>query len=414
MANTLKLGAGKWATGKDTVLSFNDENNNFKPLPFSFSRASSATVVNQSGLIETVGSGEPRIDFKDNTEGALLLEPQRTNLITYSEDFSTWTTFRSSVTANDIVSPDGSQNAEKIIQQSGQTSSGGVYQNLTLSNSTVYTYSVFLKSGGYDFGVIRIDGGQYAWFDLSSGAIGSITGSGSSSIEDFGNGWYRCSFTITTTSTTGQPHIYIANSDGSQALSGADGVKGIYAWGAQLEAGSYATSYIPTSGSAVTRVAESTSQTLPSAVPTSGVIYAEIELFNSVLDTSSTAIRYGINKNISSGNWIFFGVEGGDNLRVYVRANDSTSFDYVLNNGFPTAGVYKIAMRFAPNDTKVFVNGVQRASSENTVIASNLNNLNISGGGLAPSPVNNSVKNRDFRLYNTALTDQELIALTTI
>ena len=64
MANTLKLGAGKWATGTDTVLAFNDENNNFKPLPFDFSRASSATVVNQSGLIETVGSGEPRIDFK--------------------------------------------------------------------------------------------------------------------------------------------------------------------------------------------------------------------------------------------------------------------------------------------------------------------------------------------------------------
>ena len=82
MANTLELGNGKWATGKDTVLAFNDENNNFKPLPFSFSRASSCTVVNKDGLIETVGSGEPRIDFKDNTKGALLLEPTRSNVIT--------------------------------------------------------------------------------------------------------------------------------------------------------------------------------------------------------------------------------------------------------------------------------------------------------------------------------------------
>ena len=76
MSNTLKLGNGKWATGKDT-LAYNDfrTNTNYKPLAFSFSRDSSATVVNKDGLIETVGSGEPRIDFKDNTKGALLLEP---------------------------------------------------------------------------------------------------------------------------------------------------------------------------------------------------------------------------------------------------------------------------------------------------------------------------------------------------
>ena len=95
MANTLKLGAGKWATGKDTVLSFNDENGNFKPLPFSFSRASSATVVNQSGLIETVGSGEPRIDFLGNTKGALKLEPQRTNYLPYSNKFTSWSSTNS-------------------------------------------------------------------------------------------------------------------------------------------------------------------------------------------------------------------------------------------------------------------------------------------------------------------------------
>ena len=85
MSNTLKLGNGKWATGKDTLLSFSDTNNNYKPLPFSFSRDTSGTVINKDGLIETVGSGEPRIDFKDNTKGSLLLEPQRSNLFTYSE-----------------------------------------------------------------------------------------------------------------------------------------------------------------------------------------------------------------------------------------------------------------------------------------------------------------------------------------
>ena len=85
MANTLKFGNGEWYGKKDTILAYNDENSNYKPLPFDFSRASKATVINKDGLIETVGSGQPRIDYKDDSEGALLLEPQRTNLVTYSE-----------------------------------------------------------------------------------------------------------------------------------------------------------------------------------------------------------------------------------------------------------------------------------------------------------------------------------------
>ena len=79
--NTLKFGNGEWYGKKDTILAYNDENSNFKPLPFSFDRASSATRVNKDGLIETVGSGEPRIDYKDDSKGALLLEPSRSNLI---------------------------------------------------------------------------------------------------------------------------------------------------------------------------------------------------------------------------------------------------------------------------------------------------------------------------------------------
>ena len=87
MANTLKFGNGEWYGKKDTILAYNDENSNYKPLPFDFSRASKATVINKDGLIETVGSGQPRIDFLGNTQGALKLEPQRTNVITYSSDF---------------------------------------------------------------------------------------------------------------------------------------------------------------------------------------------------------------------------------------------------------------------------------------------------------------------------------------
>ena len=82
--NTLKFGNGEWYGKKDTILAYNDENSNFKPLPFSFDRDTLATRVNKDGLIETVGSGEPRIDYKDDSKGALLLEPSRSNSLVQS------------------------------------------------------------------------------------------------------------------------------------------------------------------------------------------------------------------------------------------------------------------------------------------------------------------------------------------
>lgn len=83
MANTLKFGSGQWATKEGSTLAYNDENGNFKPLPFNFERSTSATRVNKQGLIEVVSNNEPRIDFKDDSNGALLLEPSRSNLVTY-------------------------------------------------------------------------------------------------------------------------------------------------------------------------------------------------------------------------------------------------------------------------------------------------------------------------------------------
>jgi hypothetical protein len=184
---------------------------------------------------------------------AAVRKSSTTNLIPYSEDFSQWTTFRSSVALNQIISPDGTLSADKIIQELGQTNSGGVFANTqTLLNTTVYTYSVFLKAGGYNLACFRVNDNQYAWFDLSDGTVGSLVRGETSSIENNGNGWYRCSFTFTTTTTLGKPHIYIADSDGSLVLSGSDGVKGIYAWGAQLEQQTQAETYAKTTGLPVT------------------------------------------------------------------------------------------------------------------------------------------------------------------
>ena len=130
MAQTLKFGNGTWATKKGSTLAYNDQNNRYKPLPFTTTRASSATRVNKQGLIEVVEGDRPRIDYTDSADGALLLENSRSNSITYSEDASNWFTQSNSVltTSNQAISPDGTLNADKLIPATGSvTSNGGRY-----------------------------------------------------------------------------------------------------------------------------------------------------------------------------------------------------------------------------------------------------------------------------------------------
>ena len=164
MSNTLKFGNGKWATKEGSTLAYNDENGNFKPLPFNFTRSTSATRVNKQGLIEVVSNNEPRIDFKDNSNGVLLLEPSRSNLITYSEDFTdvSWSKVNAGagsipiVTANQGISPKGDLTADRVqFDLGGGTTSGDASRlRFSLGSGVIagYTQSVYIKSNdGLDY-----------------------------------------------------------------------------------------------------------------------------------------------------------------------------------------------------------------------------------------------------------------------
>ena len=141
MANTLKFGNGEWYGKKDTILAYNDENDNYKPLLFDFSRNSSATVINKDGLIETVSSGQPRIDYKDDAKGALLLEPQRSNLLVQSNQFdTTWTTTNASI-SNNQSGIYNTTDAWKLIQNTN-INYHYVHQSLNLTGD--YLYSIYV------------------------------------------------------------------------------------------------------------------------------------------------------------------------------------------------------------------------------------------------------------------------------
>jgi hypothetical protein len=401
MANTLELGNGKWATGKDTVLAFNDENNNFKPLPFSFSRASSGTVVNKDGLIETVGSGEPRIDFKDNTKGALLLEPERRNVLLQSNQFDTTWAKASSTIESGKSGVGGSANAWKLT-----TSSDFGYLVQTIGVSGTKTFSIYAKSDTTDGIVLRLIGGSnpYVFWSLVDGSyVGS--GGGADLIDrkstSIGNGWFRLDMTTTVNCTS--VRVYNGDSDGNFA-SGS-----IYIQYAQLEVGSYATSYIPTFGSAVTRVADKCINAGNNSVinSTQGTIYGE----QKSLETNFT-YNYFVSVSDGTNNNRLEIRQSATGLQFLWRVGGAYQNQIVLANA-PFTSVIKFALRYSSANIKFYVNGslVSTLNSPTLYASDVLNNIEFadgSGGNIFRGTV------KDLKYYNTALTDQELIALTTI
>ena len=408
MSNTLKLGNGQWATGKDTLLSFSDTNNNYKPLPFSFSRDTSATVVNKDGLIETVGSGEPRIDFKDNTKGALKLEPQRTNEWFYSEDFSNsnWIKTNVTISENSIISPDGTLSASKIIDNS--TSGEHRVRGNAVYIPSGANFSIFVKAGEYNkFAIANLSDLYLIKFDLSNGTIIS-TGNGWSDakIENYGNGWYRLSGNVSINKTCGYG---LLNDDGDFVFSGT-GNKGVYIWGAQFEPNSsYPTSYIPTSGSAVTRVAESSSQTVPDGVigQTEGTIYAKFNYsLNLVGGMEISPLYIG---NGTYQNAIYIDIYQNN---IYAVVFNGGSNQVSLNCGSLSQGVHKVAISYSVNNTVIFVDGVKKGEDNTPSIIPQVNKVFL--GTVGSSTQIQSYKVYEAKIYNTALTDQELIALTQV
>lgn len=218
-----------------------------------FTRATSATYVGADGLIKTAASGEARFDHNPVTGESLglLIEENRTNLLTYSEQFdnAAWPKTRASIQSNVITAPDGTLTGDKFVED---TSTDSHFIRRTGFSSAQYAYSIYAKAGerNWFFLFTGTIGTIRTWFDLSNGIVGtSEAGHSSAKIEPVGNGWYRCSVVAAAGIEAG---IQLANADQGNVYTG-DGVSGIYVWGAQLEAGSFPTSYIPTTTAAVTR-----------------------------------------------------------------------------------------------------------------------------------------------------------------
>jgi hypothetical protein len=231
-----------------------------------FTRASSGTYTDSAGVIQTAATDVPRFDH-DPTTGeslGLLVEEQRTNLLLRSEEFdnASWGVLNVTVSANTQVAPNGTTSAETITDVNGVTSANvGCFQSIVLADSTTYAMSCYVKAGTKTtcrVG-IRDKAGTNIFANFNLTAVSTTVGNAvSSTIQDAGNGWYRCTaICASLTGATSQRGLVFMDT-GSYT---ADGTGTIHVWGAQLEAGAFPTSYIPTTTAAATRSADVASST---------------------------------------------------------------------------------------------------------------------------------------------------------
>jgi hypothetical protein len=231
-----------------------------------YTATTTQAITNYIPALQTAASGVARFDNNPTTGESLglLIEESRTNLNVYSSDFSNavWTKVQGSITANIIVAPDGTLTGSKFVESTATTTQHNVYQIGRTIGATSNTASVYLKAGertAVYFVIYDVSTNAGAYFNLANGTITSTDSGVTSSITSVGNGWYRCVITRTTASTAnGGMNVFI--NSGSTSYTG-DGFSGIYIWGAQLEAGAFATSYIPTVASQVTRAADAATMT---------------------------------------------------------------------------------------------------------------------------------------------------------
>lgn len=237
--------------------------------PFvTFTRTSTATYYGSDGLLKTAAINEPRVDYDPATLAlrGLLVEEQRTNLLLRSQEFdnASWGKVRCTVSANATTGPDGSLTADKIIEDTSNNSHTVLQSGPSMVLGSVYTYSCYFKAAERTRAQLSsANGAPFCTFDLSAGTV--VSGAGAA-IQSVGNGWYRCSVTYTSTATaTETVYIWLVASGTTNSYLG-NGTSGVYVWGAQLEAGNFATSYIPTTSAAVTRAVDDPDFTIPSGI----------------------------------------------------------------------------------------------------------------------------------------------------
>ena len=381
-----------------------------------FTRGSTGTYVDESGLIRTAGINEARFDY-DPISGeslGLLVEESRSNYALQSEDFTVSTsTINAVVTSNTVIAPDANLTADTITANLGSAQHGSTKNTTGLPTDSVCSLSVFVKAGTHNF--CRIDSANVTnWsanagvsVDLSDGSI--ISGLGN--VTPFPNGWYRITIYPTSNSTSGATRgvwVWVASPSGSSIYDAA-GTETIHVWGAQVEAGSFPTSYIPTSGSTVTRSADVATITGTNFTdwynPSESSVFWSGRL-NATLGAGIFGAMYSIDTTPPNGNTLRGFYNPSNSFGSYVQVGGSAS----QAGGSTTPGkLEKMATRYKINDYSTSINGGTISTFGGNYFPSSQAALNI---GRNMTYVWGSQTISQISYYPVALTNTQLQTLT--
>ena len=350
-------------------------------------------------------SGLPRLDYLNSTCPRLLLEPQRTNLFFFSEQFDNayWTKSNTTITANNVTSPDGYTNADLITASGSGSVTHVVNRSITTTIGSVYAFSVFAKKGTTDWIALRHDsGGTFNYFNLATGTKGA-TCDASATIENYGNGWYRLTVFHTATGSNGG-EIYVATANGTISFAAAG--QTLYIYGAQYELGSYVSSYVNTLSTSVTRVADAATKTGISSLigQTEGTIFAEVD-FDAAVNTEGYIFRI----DESSFDDTIFVSRGDDKILNGILRTGGSTIVQLQKTAFN--GVNKLAFAYKSGSFALYVNGTQVATSAATY-TNGITYDDIRIGGFNATTANMCGGIKQLLLFTTRLSNSDLAALT--
>jgi hypothetical protein len=387
-----------------------------------FTRASIGTYFDSKGLVKVAASGEARIGFDPLTGKCLglLVEESRANAFLRSEEFdnASWTKAGSTVTANTTTSPDGTQNADTIIE-SATTGGHYVSQSANFVNGQSLTVSCFMKAATRTTGYISFYNGTStlnAYFNLSAGTVLSTSGTLVASIVSVGNGWFRvvCTYASTVTAT-GNVSLGCSVTN-TQSYTG-DGTSGIYLWGAQLEIGAFVTSYIPTTTAAVTRQVDFA---LMNGVnfadwynQNEGTFYVDYTL-NTITGTGNRLFAVGDSANFSTKRAVDVYKQAEASATMYIySANEGAVQVSSIPPGQPlTVGVSrKMAVAMKDNDVTIQIDNIALATDNTVTLQKTNNTLSIGAYLSGVGHLNGFLACLAY--FPRRLSNTELLALTT-
>jgi hypothetical protein len=363
----------------------------------------------------------PRLDYFGSTCPQLLMEPTRTNLATYSQMFdnSAWSKNTSSVSGNVLVSPDGYTNADLLIEDTnlGRHSVG---RDVSFVSGTTYTMSCFVKqgSGTRRFALFTPTGAfttaYVSNFNLQTGVVTNSHPQIVGKIENYGNGWYRCSAVATANITNVRAITYMLRTSDAASVTEytGDGTSSMYIWGAQVEAGAYASSYIPTTAATVSRTPDVCNKTSASALigQTEGTLFAEFKVPSVDSSTNFIGLQSG-----AFTNCVLLGKESAptpDKFLFYIQASGVV----ILNNTSLTltSDYVKCAIAYKSGDWAAYYNGTQIASGTSTFSFSSALNIFGFGSNATLSVTGDQTNIKQALVFKTRLSNADLATLTTL